>query len=67
VWQRSSVQTFTRKGSNRCKATHHPSVRALINDAPVGAFMGDAQFFSLIARAWVAEPVGDAVVTVAAR
>jgi hypothetical protein len=42
-------------------------VRALINDAPVGAFVGDAQFFSLLARAWVAEPVGDSVVTVAAR
>lgn len=42
-------------------------VRALINDAPVGAFMGDAQFFSLIARAWVTEPVGDRLVTVAVR
>ena len=42
-------------------------VRALINDAPVGAFVGDAQFFSLLARNWVTEPAGERLVTVAAR
>jgi Chalcone isomerase-like len=30
-------------------------VRALINDTPASAFMGDAQFFALVSRAWVGD------------